>query len=169
MAIPTRQQEKRGKGERVEGKGSARENPTGRGGSPRFCRILFFPLSQEGVPSHRRDMECPIDEAPIAQALYKLSAYPLAGASRRGKHGTPPPAGAFPLTKAARCPPRALPRAASATKQHAAPRTALTPRKGSSPRRATANIPSPNTTLSPFCFCKKWSTFAPLFCSLLTK
>ena len=90
-----RPQEKRGKGERVEGKRSARRNPTGRGGSPRFCRILFFPLSQEGVASQCRDMAMSKDEAAIAQALYKLSAYPLAGASRRGKHGTLSPRGRF--------------------------------------------------------------------------
>ena len=47
---------------------------------PVFVRIFFFPLSQEGVPSHCRDMECPNDEAPIAQLENKLSAPPLAGA-----------------------------------------------------------------------------------------
>ena len=69
-----------------------------------FCSDFLFPLSQEGVASHCRDMECPKDETAIAQALYKLSVPPRAGAPRRGKHGTPRPAGAFPRNKAAHCP-----------------------------------------------------------------
>ena len=46
-----RRRRKIGKGGEGEGKGSPRENPFGRGGNADFCRILFFPLSHEGVPS----------------------------------------------------------------------------------------------------------------------
>ena len=42
---------------------------------------MFFPLSQEGVASHCRDIVCPKDEAAIAQRENKLSAPPRAGAS----------------------------------------------------------------------------------------
>ena len=64
-----------------------------------FCRIFFFPLSQEGVPSHCRDMVMSKDETAIAQLEIKLSAPPLAGASRRDKHGTLHHTAAYPRGK----------------------------------------------------------------------
>ena len=110
------------KGERVEGKGSAKENPTGRGEMPIFVRIFFFPLSQEGVPSHRRDIVCPKAEPPIAQLENKFSAPPLAGAS--------------PLPEAARCTLRVHSRVANAPQKHAAP-----VQGANSPARARHKIP----------------------------
>ena len=61
-----------GKGGEGEGKGSPRENPFGRGGNADFCRILFFHLSHEGVPSFlpvRQHNKIPADNLSVQKAL----------------------------------------------------------------------------------------------------
>ena len=115
-----------------------------------FCRIFFFPLSQEGVPSHCRDMVMSKDETAIAQLEIKLSAPPLAGASNspsmalrplRVLHHAPSAQNSTPRPAGALLPPSAAKNSRNECGAHAP--------QGQLPRRARRKFPAPNAALTP--------------------